>query len=1070
MRFARPMSARRVPIRTSVARLRTTQRLRATAVAVCIALGASVAVASSGATGPTRSTFAALADAEIGAISSFDHDVEGWHAVRGVDSARATDGVLVVRTNGPDPYLAGPPVAIDAGVHQFLAMRCRANVAGLTQIYFGDSARGGFTEERTVAIDVQASTDFVVYEVDLRRVPGWNGVIDRLRVDPVNGPDEDDALFELDWIAVYQAAPRLVPSLPIWHGPDALVVGFENRGGRPIRAAIDWFSDGHLLGTLHELDDASSRRTVIDASNLPPAAWIEAVQHGRVVWRGRVLRPSVEPGAPAIAPLPAARGSSIAVRPGGAVLRSDADPRRAVRLHPFASATVRGPDEVPTYFEFDTAGTVEDADGVLTCIDTVVDPRIGDVTCTVIVRGTDVETRLTSCADLDVLRLEGPRMIEERPPTHALLPGLEYLEAGETSSDPSWTGTVHGRRERPPAYRVTAPSVSIEYDRDDANDTGNRAWVATMTWADWGRDAIHADGVPAVEFRSIGDVGSFASVFVPARGFRDARDDPYAAEPLRVGAGESLSLRTSFAIDSGTIEDVFERHWIAHTPEPPPIGFVSPHERAIGAPRPGPGEDGALERVIATSLRAYAETLFDGVSRWKTHIAIQEAYADRPEMAAAVVAEAARSQRADLLASTGLAADASVESLLGDAGGFVGPKAYSKAVAAIAAMAPDGGVAYSITPEASARVAALADAHGASGDDLGEVGRTNAGLIAGAVLPLLEYAACTRDPLFVAAAERALARMNSFTVPRGSQTWEIHAETPDLYAAAQCARANVWGWRTTGDERYLDEAQRWIRTGLPFLYWWSPAPNGAVQAVHVADEDGEGPNLAERDPSAFYADVDRPILPFASIPVFGTSWYAVPWFGIPVQWCGLAWANAVRELDAIRPMPEHVRVADGIFRSAANQQCDSGYLAGTLPDSWDLARDSSRQPYIVPERLVEYAYRCLGAPNVGVVQYARIEGSEWTHVATRSLLEDVEQLEGRLSISSRYFAGQDASLILGGTRRPLQSVRVDGAELEPGTGLGQYHWVDCGADRAVLVVRWRSKSTDRIDVEIETLP
>ena len=73
----------------------------------------------------------------------------------------------------------------------------------------------------------------------------------------------------------------------------------------------------------------------------------------------------------------------------------------------------------------------------------------------------------------------------------------------------------------------------------------------------------------------------------------------------------------------------------------------------------------------------------------------------------------------------------------------------------------------------------------------------------------------------------------------------------------------------------------------------------------------------------------------------------------------------------------------------------------------------------------------------------------------------------RVVLSSRFFGGQDASLILGGTRQPLRAVRVDGVELAQGNGLGQYHWIECGGGRAVLVVRWRSKSTDRIDIETE---
>jgi hypothetical protein len=235
--------------------------------------------------------------------------------------------------------------------------------------------------------------------------------------------------------------------------------------------------------------------------------------------------------------------------------------------------------------------------------------------------------------------------------------------------------------------------------------------------------------------------------------------------------------------------------------------------------------------------------------------------------------------------------------------------------------------------------------------------------------------------------------------------------------------------------------------------------------VQVADELGEGPNLALRDPRLFYTDSERQVNPYASIPVFGTSWFAVPWFGIPVQWCGLAWANAVREIDAIRPLPAYVRVADGVFRSAVNQQCDASYLAGTIPDSWEVARRLSRQPYIAPERLLEYAYRELGVPYVESIHYARVPGPRWTHVASRALLKGVEQAPGLLTIDARFVPGHAASLIVGGARGDVSRVRVNDREVTLGNGPDQYSWIECGDGRGVLVVPWTATQTDRITIE-----
>lgn len=1013
----------------------------------------------------------ALPEARVAAMFGFDRDAdpESWRPMAGVAELDVVDGCMTITANGSDPHIAGPRMQIDAATHHFLALRCRTNVLGTTEIYFGQSS--SFVEGRRVSIEMEPGDEFVTYEVDLRDVPAWSGCVDSLRIDPVNGANESLARFELDWVAVYQAPPRLVPLLPRWIGTDALVLGFENRGGWPADAPVELHASGELLGSIERLETESSSTVVIDASRFAATTWIEASYRGRLVWRGRVVRPlsTLAEGLADDSGVDA--GASLEIWGGAGVLRSAAGHR--VRLFPVASVTLNGPGDARTYYEFDPRPIGSDAEGVLHR-EVVHDPLLGDVECCVRVRGTDVESWLESCADLEVARFEGPRLVDERPYSHALLPGLEYLEAGESSSNAAWTGTSYAARQRPPAFRVTAPTIAIEYDRVEGlapRDTTQRAWVVSMTWTEAAVDASGVLRAPAIDFLTSDGAHASASVFLPAREVTDVSEDRFATQAQRLPSGERLSLSTSFAIERGTLEDVFARQWLPRTPKPPALGFVDPSEREERAPRPGAGTQDALEHVLATSMAAYTDTLFGGERTWKTHIAIQEEYStNRPDMAATIVAESLRAGRPELLERTGFAPEASIEAILGSAASFVDAKSRDAATKAFAAMEPDGSVGYDATSETSRRIAAMTALHGVQGDLLGDRGVTNAGLIAERTAPLLEYAAYTRDPIYVSAALRALARINSFTVPRGAQTWEVHAQTPDLFAAALCARANLWGWRIQGDERFLDEAERWLKTGLPFLYWWKPARNDGVRAVHVANERGEGPVLTQRPPQPFYADPEREILPFASIAVFGTSWYSVPWFGIPVQWCGLAWANVVRELDAVRPLPAFVRVADGVFRSAANQQCDAGYLAGTIPDSWDLATNVSRQPYIVPRRLVEYAYRCLDVPGVDAIDYARLEHCAWTHVATRAILEHVEERADGIALSARSYAGQDASLVLGGPRVPVTSVRVGGIELTRGQGLGQYHQLHSGGDRTVLVVRWRASALDRIEIENDTGP
>ena len=66
-------------------------------------------------------------------------------------------------------------------------------------------------------------------------------------------------------------------------------------------------------------------------------------------------------------------------------------------------------------------------------------------------------------------------------------------------------------------------------------------------------------------------------------------------------------------------------------------------------------------------------------------------------------------------------------------------------------------------------------------------------------------------------------------------------------------------------KKYFKRATYWAETALPFLYHW-----------HLPD---------------------RPGMHFASIPVFGTTFYTHPWFGVPVQWNGLVLAYYLQRLN-----------------------------------------------------------------------------------------------------------------------------------------------------------------------------
>ena len=135
------------------------------------------------------------------------------------------------------------------------------------------------------------------------------------------------------------------------------------------------------------------------------------------------------------------------------------------------------------------------------------------------------------------------------------------------------------------------------------------------------------------------------------------------------------------------------------------------------------------------------------------------------------------------------------------------------------------------------------------------------GLTADVVLSLLDKAMFAGDRALMGTGLRQLRALAKFrhTVPRGAQTWEVPLHTPDILASAHLVLTHLRGYQLTGDPDLLEQARYWAWTGVPFVYLTPPVP-GEVGL-------------------------------YATIPVFGATQWVGPWFGKPVQWCGLVYAK-----------------------------------------------------------------------------------------------------------------------------------------------------------------------------------
>lgn len=191
---------------------------------------------------------------------------------------------------------------------------------------------------------------------------------------------------------------------------------------------------------------------------------------------------------------------------------------------------------------------------------------------------------------------------------------------------------------------------------------------------------------------------------------------------------------------------------------------------------------------------------------------------------------------------------------------------------------------------------------------------TASGWCAAKAVVLLEHARIAGDRSSLEAGLRALEYLQRFRTPRGAQTWELSLHTPDILAAAAAVTANLRAFQCTGDRRWLSAAHTWAQRGLPFVYLGD-------------DADSFGSTIA----------------------VFGaTNWRAPLWIGLPVQWCGLVYAQALAELAAHDDDPRWRRIAEAVLARGKRMQAKDGPLVGCLPDSFHLDGGGGAGPWINP--------------------------------------------------------------------------------------------------------------------------
>jgi hypothetical protein len=501
--------------------------------------------------------------------------------------------------------------------------------------------------------------------------------------------------------------------------------------------------------------------------------------------------------------------------------------------------------------------------------------------------------------------------------SQGLLAGVEYLADEESSSERDLIG-AQARRQVVDPLKLTFPLMAIAAE-------GN--WLS-LSWNPGAAASLPLAPLHDSPDRITGSGGHLFGILHP--GARpEVREDgsllPYAGHPLK--AGVALEAESFLTAGSGnTVVHALQSHIrrAGLPPLPKPVTSAQEYYRlaARGWLDSGIREGARYRHAVGNGFHPSPAPDAGYFESWLSHRITDPALAERLTLAA-------RENAATI------PDNAWMQGLIGHIR-FPSPALVALKAPATARTSVSLARQHldALGPETRLHYRAPSPAQ-----DLGRTHWTNHanGLTATHLSQAFDHALLSGDATLVDECLVHLRRMSQYDdeVPRGAQTWEVPLHTPDILASAYLVKVYVLGYELTGDRLFLERARYWAWTGVPFVYLASP--------------------------------VEGPVGVYSTTPVLGATQFIAPnWIGLPVQWCGLVYAEALLRLAAHDRSLNWTRLAHGIALAGVQHVHpeSDGPAMGCLPDSFDL-RAQSRNPVpinpgtLLPLAAIAYGERSL---------------------------------------------------------------------------------------------------------------
>ncbi len=891
-----------------------------------------------------------------------------WRSLHHTDSFQDTENGFSFNSLGHDPYILSKPLQFSTTQYTGFEIEMRVTAGSKGQIFWTTDQNPNTSEPQSVRFDLIADGRFHTYRLTCMNHEFWKGEIQHIRLDPT----DSEALVE---IRGFRIIDRLGPDIrPIRFSPKKPFA----QPGEEIPVSIRFANVGDLQAEMELRLVIPFDSIVNDPHSLNKTIFIPPGGEGEAVW---VLKSEEEGAYPAVCkwetcnarPHTAKIGSRstlaqfinsenqenrivlkifqgrvtfLQTSMGYGPVRMEA--RKGEKYHDAAwmarLGTVRiqlNNGEMETWPVFSKSyekrgdGSVlfdqtwKDRDGRQWTFELTASP--GVITDTL-----GLTYRLTGEGG-KLLHFSGPELyVGEssfgRRKDLAVFPGIEYIDREAVSSSDAVAHPPVRDHYMPHPYKVTVPYMALTQDEI----------LVALLWpplASWARGECALSPKFAVPNRIDGQENHLMGLFVPPVPHYTHENEETAYEPYILQPGETVEIKCAvYLAQSSDPNDALNKWLLLYSRDKVPD------------PEPSPR---SYEESIALSRQAYLSSCWDENVKgwghcvgWDAHpsggmlalLSIDEFLCNNEE-AKKILQERIHLVKETILKTegpAGLGNPSGCHVMTFEPAFYWGVSEYKlphwrrQAQNYVQSQNPDGSWGFHPSREIQ--------------KPLGKEGEVVSGTISPYAMFLMRFARITGDPTATEGGLKALEALNARTVPRGAQGWECPLAAADILVSGHGARANLDAYRITGDYQYLEKAVYWARSGIVFHYLW---------------------NLE-----------DRPLQKYATIPIFGTTFFSHSWRGVPVQWCGLVYAYALQELapyDDSQPWETSARaivrngrtsenlkrnqkkwetIARGIVNSALWQQLTEGELIGTLPDSYGDYCLTARGAFINPENIM----------------------------------------------------------------------------------------------------------------------